>query len=82
MILGFRIRVERRRGGSKPEKFVTISEESKKESIVATDSVGKLVKSFSVESKFGLGVVSTGLEVLELLLFLKEIHKISHHGLL
>ena len=49
MILGFRIRVERWRGGSKPEKFVTILEESEKESIVATDSVGKLVKSFSVE---------------------------------
>ena len=49
MILGFRIRVDRRRGGSKPEKLVTISEESEKESIVATDLVGKLVKSFSVD---------------------------------
>ena len=42
---------------------MTISEESEKESIVATDLVGKLVKSFSVDSKFGLGGVSTGLEV-------------------
>lgn len=65
--LGFRIRLERRRGGSKPSKFVTTSRgdrESGIGSIVAGDSVGKSVISFSIgESIFRMSSVSDCFEV-------------------